>query len=111
VTIDVAVKSLIDSSESMEAKNEFLREAAITWHFQHRNVVAMHGIVTSGAPYLLVLEFCSNGSLKDYLSKPANEPGIRTKYNMFLDVARGMEHLAVLGFVHRDLAARNVRLL
>jgi len=108
VTVDVAVKSLLDA-ESSDARDEFLREAAITWHFQHRNVVAMHGVVTSGQPYLLVLELCVNGALKDFLVKRL-DPGIKMQYSFLLGIAQGMEHLTALGFVHRDLAARNVLL-
>eukprot|EP00035_Acanthoeca_spectabilis_P015783 m.317280 g.317280 ORF g.317280 m.317280 type:complete len:1386 (+) comp16433_c1_seq3:101-4258(+) len=109
VTLDVAVKTLLHV-DAPDARDEFLREAAVTWHFKHPNVVQMHGVVTAGEPYLLVLELCEQGELKSYLESDANDGGIRRTVGFLADIAAGMAHLAALGFVHRDLAARNVLL-
>eukprot|EP00035_Acanthoeca_spectabilis_P033871 m.25866 g.25866 ORF g.25866 m.25866 type:complete len:1597 (+) comp6245_c0_seq1:350-5140(+) len=110
VTINVAVK-VQRSFEHVGAKDDFLREAAVTWQFQHKNVVQMHGVVTSGLPYLLVLELCTAGELKKYLECPehANIDNGQL-FHFVLGVAEGMGHLAELNFVHRDLACRNVLL-
>mmetsp|Transcript_13787 Transcript_13787/g.35423 ORF Transcript_13787/g.35423 Transcript_13787/m.35423 type:complete len:1173 (-) Transcript_13787:164-3682(-) len=103
--IDVAVKTLIDG-DAISAREEFLREAAINWTFDHENVVKMFGVVTEGFPFLLVLELCSNGDLKSFLEK--NSPSPLQLYGLMTGIARGMRHLAQRSFVHRDLAARNV---
>lgn len=42
IALPVAVKTLKEFEHS-GAKAEFLREAAVTWQFQHKNVVQMHG--------------------------------------------------------------------
>lgn len=54
----VAVKMV---SENPGAQEAFLEEAVVTWQFRHPNVVGMHGVVTKGVPYLLVLELCATG--------------------------------------------------
>ena len=68
----------------------------------------MFGVVTSGFPYLLVLELCEKGELLDYVR--AEEHPADKLVAILLDVAAGMAHLAKHHFVHRDLATRNVLL-
>jgi hypothetical protein len=67
----VAVKLLLSSDESAQqqqqpegAKRELLEEAAVMAQFQHENVVRLVGVVTAGAPVMMVLEFMEYGSLK-----------------------------------------------
>ncbi len=97
-----------------EGANEMLREAAVMAQVSgHPNLVALVGVVTSGAPLLLLLSLCEHGSLltflKNCVADPSNLPlESDDRIRMGLDVAMGMEHLAARRFVHRDLAARNV---
>lgn len=104
---EVAVKILIDS-DGESSRQDFLREAAITWALRHDNVVRMYGVVTAGYPNLLVLEYCSNGELKSYLAKKDTDRTPDRLSRLMLGIALGMAHLAASKFVHRDLAARNV---
>mmetsp|Transcript_19291 Transcript_19291/g.50141 ORF Transcript_19291/g.50141 Transcript_19291/m.50141 type:complete len:1172 (+) Transcript_19291:278-3793(+) len=110
--IAVAVKTL--KSNSPSGDDEFLREATVTWQFDHDNVVRMFGVVTSDVPYLLVLELCSNGELKSYLQngdvKNTEHYALGRLFEFLVGIAEGMGHLIDRGFVHRDLAARNVLL-
>merc|ERR1712216_575259 len=64
-SVEVAVKSLkADTSVSSEAKQSFEREAAISAQFHHDNVVSLIGVVTTGSPWLVVIELCGRGSLR-----------------------------------------------
>eukprot|EP00039_Didymoeca_costata_P029606 m.25441 g.25441 ORF g.25441 m.25441 type:complete len:1157 (+) comp7707_c0_seq1:97-3567(+) len=102
----VAAKNVITNS-----REEFVREAVINAHFFHENVIRLIGVVTSGEPFLIVLEYCENGSLQSVLKKQAQSDYClppESKMSMCLHIARGMAHLTSLNFVHRDLAARNV---
>jgi serine/threonine protein kinase len=79
----------------------------------HPNLVSLIGVVTSGAPLLLLLSFCENGALLNYLqdAKAAlKSPTQAAKAKMAAEIAAGMAHLIACKFVHRDLAARNVLL-
>jgi ephrin-B len=115
--IMVAVKTLTNQSEKDE-RVKFLQEAAINGQFHHRNVVKLHGVVTTGSPLMIVLEYMETGDLKHYLvtQRPENSgkpcapqlPSILLQ--MCKDIATGMEYLARKLFVHRDLAARNILL-
>ncbi len=77
----------------------------------------MLGVCTRKQPLMMIIEFASNGSLKDFLqsSKPT-EAGVvellpHELARMCADVANGMAFLSAKGFVHRDLAARFVAFL
>jgi serine/threonine protein kinase len=52
--IMVAVKTLTNQSEKDE-RVKFLQEAAINGQFHHRNVVKLHGVVTTGSPVTVFL--------------------------------------------------------
>mmetsp|Transcript_34054 Transcript_34054/g.102666 ORF Transcript_34054/g.102666 Transcript_34054/m.102666 type:complete len:914 (+) Transcript_34054:84-2825(+) len=111
--VQVAVKLVQESYEgvmvSASVQRDFLEEACITWQFEHDNVVQMYGVVTSGFPYLLVLELCQNGELLEYISSRDHVP-TDVLMGMLRDIASGMTYLAGRRFVHRDLAARNILL-
>jgi hypothetical protein len=109
----VAVKTSKETKG--EGADEMLREATVMAQVSgHRNLVSLIGVVTSGAPLLLLLSLCENGSLLAMLKKRSlKTSGAKPftqgeRMQMVLDTARGMEHLTVNKFVHRDLAARNV---
>lgn len=79
----------------------------------HRNLVALVGVVTSGAPLLLLLSFCEKGSLLSYLKSIAVDSNAEpltelARLTMAHGITEGMQHLVEHHFVHRDLAARNV---
>jgi serine/threonine protein kinase len=105
----VAIKALKgDYSET--DKMELLSEAALTAQFQHDNVIRLVGVVTSGAPILVVLEFCEHGSLLSYLKKYAEHVEEEHRLQFAHGCACGLAYLSSRGFVHRDIASRNILL-
>ena len=74
--------------------------------FDHGNVVKLVGVVTVGAPLLVVMEYCSLGSLDAYVK--VIDTSDRKKVQIAADCAAGMAYLASRKFIHRDLAARNI---
>eukprot|EP00038_Savillea_parva_P002316 m.113215 g.113215 ORF g.113215 m.113215 type:complete len:1574 (-) comp10796_c0_seq1:73-4794(-) len=106
--VDVAVKVLLQ--QTGDASRDFMRESALTWQFNHPNLVKMFGVVTTGAPHMLILELCHNGELRNYLIRHGNALDNSLRIGFLRDIANGMSHLSSRGFVHRDLASRNVLL-
>lgn len=100
----VAVKCLKDDS-GIKAREDFMREAAITAQFDHDNVVGLIGVVTRGTS-MLVIQFCELGALDSILQKEERPTSELIGYAQM--IATGMSYLASRSFVHRDLAARNV---
>ena len=77
----------------------------------HPNVVSFIGQCTSRPPMMLVIEYCLNGNLRDYLrdardpSKSAHAVGSVEQIRFASQIAAGMLHLAQRRIIHRDLAA------
>eukprot|EP00035_Acanthoeca_spectabilis_P015441 m.307441 g.307441 ORF g.307441 m.307441 type:complete len:870 (+) comp16362_c0_seq1:778-3387(+) len=105
-SVAVAVKM----ARSEEHALPLIEEGVVTWLFMHPNIIQMHGAVTKGLPKLLVLEYCGNGSLIEWLQVAE---AVRETGELLLimhGISAGMKYLASRRFVHRDLAARNILL-
>ncbi|XP_076090378.1 uncharacterized protein LOC143062598 [Mytilus galloprovincialis] len=80
----------------------------------HKHVLDFKGFVEDEVrgPFM-VLEFCENGSLKDYLrdnKSKVNDDMTERLYRISYGTCMGMDYLATNGIVHRRLAARNILL-
>ena len=99
----VAVKSMkTNAIEQSTAEDEFVREAAANLLFNHNNVVMLVGVVTSGQPKLMVIEFCEHGSMLGLLRKRCETQWPLTvpqRQNMLMHVSKGLAHLASKYFV------------
>ena len=62
---EAAVKSL-NANANDHDKLQFLQEAAIMCQFDHENVIKLYGVVTE-VPAMIVLEYMSNGDLRNWL--------------------------------------------
>lgn len=102
--LSMAVKSLKNVSDEAA---ELLKEAEAMAGFRHPNVAEFIGAV-KGSPFLLVLRYYEYGSLENLLKKKEKFTTTDAKILLARNIARGMEAIALHGFVHRDLASRNV---
>ncbi|KAJ8678681.1 hypothetical protein QAD02_014468 [Eretmocerus hayati] len=109
----IAIKTLRKGASAQE-KNEFLQEAKLMSHFQHKHVLRLLGVCFDTETPLLLLELMAGGDLLSYLRisrslKPSDPAALRLQdlLSMCEDVARGCRYLEELHFVHRDIACRN----
>ena len=115
----VAVKVLKEGA-SLQAKQEFFKEASLMHEFTHPNILQLLGVCIEQEPLCMIFEYMELGDLNNYLRK--NDPrkmtgskqnlsstGIRTEQqvSMAVDIAAGLEYLANHHYVHRDMASRN----
>lgn len=102
------------SFDSSAAEGDLLCEATIMVQLPaHTNVIAIIGVITSGYPKIVVMQYCEHGSLHQALKKRAatGHPfSYSSKIRMSAEIANGMSHIAKHSFIHRDLAARNILL-
>ena len=109
----VAVKTLRKGA-SVQAKEDFLKEAKAMANFEHENIVELIGICLDNDPNFLILELMEGGDLLTYLrncrpssARQCSALSLGDLVEMCLDVTRGCAYLESIHFVHRDLAARN----
>ena len=62
----IAIKTLRKGASAQE-KNEFLQEAKLMSHFQHKHVLRLLGVCLDTDPLLLLLELMAGGDLLSYL--------------------------------------------
>jgi serine/threonine protein kinase len=110
----VAAKTVSNPKVRTAGSDDLISEAAIMMQVTaHPNLVAIIGVITTGDPYVLVLQYCEEGSTLKYLKQEfarGNAVAHSVKMIMAFEVASGMDHLGSLKLIHRDLAARNVLL-
>ena len=122
----VAVKVLREGATD-QTKKEFFREANLMHAFDHPNIVKLLGVCVEQEPLCMLFEYMELGDLNNVLRQNAPAkwgsnpslnrsvqlrpglPGLNTQQlvNMVIDIAAGLEYLALNHYVHRDLATRN----
>jgi len=91
--------------------DEFMSEVKILLQLPpHPNVIQMFGISIDGPQSVLILEYCSGGSLDKLLFNSGQVLSNERKLDLVRGIARGVYHLHKHNIVHRDLAARNILL-
>ena len=94
------------------AKEEFVQECEAMLEIgDHPNVVRMVGVAVQQAPWLCVLEFLPHGDLRLVVLKMKYmeiEMRESEQLYIFLQIAKGCNHLALKNLIHMDLVARNV---
>ncbi|RHZ59675.1 hypothetical protein Glove_362g41 [Diversispora epigaea] len=76
----------------------------------HRNVISFLGISIDheNEMHYLVLEYCENGNLRDYLRINGNLLSWCKKIKMCRDIAHGLRCIHNEGITHRDLHSKNI---
>jgi serine/threonine protein kinase len=101
-----AIKQLLTTDPS--GITSLMEESAIMAQLDSDFCVRLIGVVTVGAPVMMVLEYCEHGALNSYLKKTAGTNEEDFRLQIAGDCCEGLEYLAGRGFIHRDVAARNV---
>ena len=77
----------------------------------HPNLISLVGVITKDDPLVIVLSYAEHGALTSYLQlkvKNGTPLHIDAKLKLGVEIARGMQYLAMKHFIHRDLGGRNV---
>ncbi|KAM9745799.1 serine/threonine-protein kinase LMTK1 isoform 1-T1 [Menidia menidia] len=112
-TTQVVVKEL-KASASVQEQMQFLEEVQPYRALHHPALIQCLAQCSEVTPYLLVMEFCPLGDLKNYLQScvtiDSETPDSLILQKMACDIASGLLHLHKFNFIHSDLALRNCQL-
>ncbi|KAA8550460.1 hypothetical protein F0562_002144 [Nyssa sinensis] len=108
----VAIKRAQEGS--LQGEKEFLTEIELLSRLHHRNLVSLIGYCDEEGEQMLVYEFMSNGTLRDYLSGKSKESlSFAMRLRIALGSAKGILYLhseADPPIFHRDIKASNILL-
>lgn len=107
----VAVK-VFNNSSYLRPYEVQMREFEVLRKLNHKNIVKLFAVEESGTSKqkVLVMEYCSSGSLLTVLEEPENAFGLsESEFLIVLQcVVAGMNHLRENGIVHRDIKPGNI---
>jgi hypothetical protein len=109
--IRTAVKVMLSKvAVTASAREKFVREIQTTSTLQHPNIVRFIESGSSGSVFYIIMEYCNNGNLFDFVeaqSRPFTEKEV---VPFLLGVLDGFAYAHSEGFVHRDLKPQNILL-
>ncbi|KFO78370.1 Inhibitor of nuclear factor kappa-B kinase subunit epsilon, partial [Cuculus canorus] len=107
----VAVK-VFNNASYLRPQEVQLREFEMLRKLNHKNIVKLFAVEETGSSKqkVLVMEYCSSGSLLNVLEDPANAFGLAESEFLIVlqSVVAGMNHLRENGVVHRDIKPGNI---
>ncbi|XP_069401367.1 inhibitor of nuclear factor kappa-B kinase subunit epsilon isoform X4 [Ovis canadensis] len=107
----VAVK-VFNTASYLRPREVQVREFEVLRKLNHQNIIKLFAVEETGAgrQKVLVMEYCSSGSLLSVLESPENAFGLpEDEFLVVLRcVAAGMNHLRENGIVHRDIKPGNI---
>ncbi|RZC65127.1 hypothetical protein C5167_008823 [Papaver somniferum] len=118
INMEVAIKRV--SEDSRQGKEEFISEATIISHLEHRNLVKLYGWCYENDELLLIYKLMPNGSLDKFMypdhdSRKAPEIILswERRFNIICGVASALDYLhdgCEKRVLHRDVKASSVML-
>jgi len=95
--------------------DEFLKEAKILCDLKSPNIIRFYGITRKKEQECIVMEYAENGTLFEFLKKLRNEKKESTfswdkRYDIALDITRGLILMHRENVLHRDLKSPNILL-
>jgi serine/threonine-protein kinase ULK2 len=106
----VAIK-IINLTHANKKMLEYIEQEVIILQIikqsPHPNVVYCHDIIKKDDHVYIIMEFCENGDLSKYLSRPMKEIYVQF---YFAQLSAALKYLASKGIIHRDIKPKNVLL-
>lgn len=108
--IDIAIKQLHLKNLPQHLVNDFIQETQIMAQCQFPNIVSLYGVCMEPGHYSIVMEYMPKGSLYSLLQTPENSLSWFQRYNIAIDIGKGIAFLHAKNIIHRDLKSLNILL-
>lgn len=103
----VAIKEV--NYEDDDELNDIMSEIDLLKNLDHVNIVKYHGFIQKSANLYIILEYCSQGSLKNLISRNHGlKEAAASQY--VAQTLQGLSYLHEQGVIHRDIKAANILL-
>uniref|UniRef100_A0AAV1UTC3 Protein kinase domain-containing protein n=1 Tax=Peronospora matthiolae TaxID=2874970 RepID=A0AAV1UTC3_9STRA len=104
-----AVKVIPDNELTVEGREMLIAEVGALNRLKHRHVIAHHGFYNEDGKFLLVLELCNYGSVRNLINEHKVVPEQVAK-RILKQTLTALDYCHSMGQVHRDVKAENVLL-
>ncbi|KAI9917079.1 hypothetical protein PsorP6_016850 [Peronosclerospora sorghi] len=105
----VAVKAMKDDDMTVERRDMLIAEVSALNRLKHPHIIAHSGFYNEGGKYLLVLEYCNRGSVRNLMDEHRIVPEQVAK-RILKHVLSALDYCHAVGQVHCDIKAENVLL-
>ena len=104
-----AIKIINKKLMKIKMKKSKFKEIDITKKFNHINVIYVYKVIDTPENYYIVMEYCKNGELFEYISKKERLDEDEAS-SFFYQIINGVEYIHSKGIAHRDLKLENLLL-
>ncbi|RIB12389.1 kinase-like domain-containing protein [Gigaspora rosea] len=105
----VAFKLVADESDTNDVKNDIRSHVAILMKLKDcHQIIQFYGLVSDGERRYLVTEWAECGNLREFYESYGGPIDAKTKINIAVDIARGLNFLRAVEIVHRDIRPENI---
>eukprot|EP01094_Clydonella_sp_ATCC50884_P021002 TRINITY_DN4500_c0_g1_i1.p1 TRINITY_DN4500_c0_g1~~TRINITY_DN4500_c0_g1_i1.p1 ORF type:complete len:582 (+),score=119.75 TRINITY_DN4500_c0_g1_i1:227-1972(+) len=105
---EVAIKTVLVGAEEGEGVNEIKKEIDILKQCRHPNIVSLYGCVQKGNELWIMMDYCSIGSVKDFMKKSQKNLTEPQATAVLYYVCKGLCYLHDINIVHYDLKSANI---
>ena len=106
VAIKILEKKKLQNKDDLERA---MREIEILKQLDNSNIIKTNEIFETKNKYYLIMEFCENGELFNYIVKRKRLNDLESSY-FYYQLIKGLEYIHSKNIVHRDLKPENLLL-
>lgn len=102
-----AAKIITIDEKSKNHVSELEKEANLLRRVTHPNIINLYDVFTDSGYFIIVTEYCPNGSVNDYIQKHGRVTG-PVFNSLAIQIIQALIYLHSLGIAHLDIKPQNI---